>query len=373
MKGDYLFMEGMYNAGAGAVSLDLLQSKRKLASSFFTRGVVIALASGLCYGFYSTFLMLGMSTGIWGAWYGAETVLPAFAVTYMLGALGSAVNDMLSAIWAIIIAAIKGKLGDFVRTVKTKPGRMIAFAALAGGPVAGTAYVVSLQLAGSIVIPITALCPAVAAILSRILYKQKLTPRILLGIAICFAASFMIASTGLGGEAPDGLVLGMVVAFVAALGWGIEGCVAGYATSMVDYEVGITIRQITSGLTNLIVLVPLFGLLSGGGFGLSFSLIGAALTDNSAMFWFVISGFFAVYSFNLWYKGNSMCGTALGMACNATYSFFTPLCSWVILGLILGQDGWAIPPIAWIAAVVMSLGIFIMAVNPLAILKKKEA
>ena len=133
-------MEGMYNAGAGAVSLDLLQSKRKLASSFFTRGVVIALASGLCYGFYSTFLMLGMSTGIWGAWYGAETVLPAFAVTYMLGALGSAVNDMLSAIWAIIIAAIKGKLGDFVRTVKTKPGRMIAFAALAGGPVAGTAY-----------------------------------------------------------------------------------------------------------------------------------------------------------------------------------------------------------------------------------------
>ncbi|MBN7774459.1 hypothetical protein [Clostridium aminobutyricum] len=364
-------MNGILNAST--VPSDLLIAKTKLSSNFFTRGIIIGLLSGLCYGFYSSFLTLGMSTGIWSEWYGVNSVLPAFAITYMLGALGSAINDMLSAIWAIIIAALKGKLGDFVRTVKTKPGRLIALAALAGGPVAGTAYVICLQLAGSIVIPITALCPAIAAILSRILYKQKLTPRTLFGIAICFAASLMIASTGMGGDAPDGLVLGMVVAFVAALGWGIEGCVAGYATSMVDYEIGITIRQITSGMTNLIILVPLFGILSGGGLGLSANLITSAVADHPAMLWFVVSGFFAVYSFNLWYKGNSMCGTALGMACNATYSFFTPLCSWVILGLIVGQDGWAIPPIAWVAAVVMSLGIFIMAVNPLDFFKKKEA
>lgn len=351
---------------AGTVSnVQLLAAKDKLSSSFFKRGIIIGLLSGICYGFYSSFLTLGMSTGIWSQWYGPNTVLPALAVTYMLAALGSAVNDTISAVWAVIIAATKGKLGDFFRTVKTKPGAMIALAALAGGPIAGTAYVACLQLAGSIVIPITALCPAIAAILSRILYKQKLTPRTILGILICFAASFMIASTGFGGEAPKGLVLGMIVAFVAALGWGIEGCVAGYATCMVDYEIGITIRQITSGLTNLIVLVPLFGIIAGGGLGLSFDLIPKAVADGHAMMWFVISGFFAVYSFNLWYKGNSMCGTALGMACNATYSFFTPLCSWVILGLIFGQEGWAIPPIAWVAAVVMSLGIFIMAVNPL--------
>lgn len=359
--------------GAGTANTELLDAKNKLSSNFFKRGIIIGLLSGLCYGFYSAFLTLGMSSGIWTEWYGVDSILPAFAITYFLGALGSAINDTFSAIWAIIIAAIKGKLGDFVRTIKTKPGRLIAFAALAGGPIAGTAYVVSLQLAGSIVIPITALCPAVAAILSSILYKQKLTPRTILGIAICFIASFMIASTGLGGDAPDGLVLGMVVAFVAALGWGIEGCVAGYATCMVDYEIGITIRQITSGLTNLIILVPVFGILAGEGLGLSFDMIPAALGDNPSILWFVLSGFFAVYSFNLWYKGNSMCGTALGMACNATYSFFTPLCAWIILGLIVGQDGWAIPPIAWAAAVVMSLGIFVMAVNPMDLLKKKEA
>lgn len=366
-------MEGTNNSGAVAVSLDLLQSKNKLASNFFTKGIIVGLISGLSYGLYTAFLTLGMSTGVWSEWYGANSVLPALAITYLLGALGAAINDTISAVWAILIAAMKGKLGDFFRTVMTRPGRLIALAALAGGPIASTAYVVSLQLAGSIVIPITALCPAVGAILSRILYKQKLTPRTLLGIAICFAASFMIASTSFGGEAPKGLVLGMIIAFVAALGWGIEGCVAGYATSMVDYEIGITIRQITSGLTNLIILVPAFGILSGGGLGFSFNLLGQAVTDGPAMMWFAVSGLLSVYCYNLWYKGNSMCGTALGMATNATYSFFSPLCAWIILGIIVGQDGWTLAPIAWAAAIVMSLGIFIMAVNPLDMLKKKEA
>lgn len=366
-------MDGMYNSGAGAISLDLLQAKNKLAAGFFSKGIVIGIISGLFYGLYTAFLTLGMSTGVWAEWYGVNSVLPAFAITYMLGALGAAINDTLSAVWAIIIAIIKGKFGDFLRTVNTKPGRLIALAALAGGPIASTAYVVSLQLAGTIVVPITALCPTVGAILSRILYKQKLTARTLVGIGICFIASFMIASTGMGGEAPEGLILGMIVAFVAAVGWGVEGCVAGYATSMVDYEIGITIRQITSGLTNLIILVPLFGMLSGGDLGFTLGMLSSAVTDHSAMLWLAVSGFLSVYCYNLWYKGNSMTGTALGMACNATYSFFSPLCAWLILGLIVGQEGWALAPIAWAAAVVMSFGILVMAVNPLDIFKKKEA
>ena len=364
-------MNGILNAGA--VNSELLQAKNKLSSSFFKRGIIIGLISGLFYGLYSAFITLGMSTGVWAEWYGANSVLPAFAIAYLLGALGAAINDTISAVWAIIIAAMKGKLGDFFRTATTRPGRLIALAALAGGPIASTAYVVSLQLAGSIVIPITALCPAVGAILSRILYKQKLTARTILGIAICFGATVMIASTGMGGDVPDGLIAGMVVAFIAALGWGVEGCVAGYATCMVDYEIGITIRQITSGLTNLILLVPVFGILSGGGIGLSFDLLGKAVTDGHAMIWFIVSGFLSVYCYNLWYKGNSMCGTALGMATNATYSFFSPLCAWVLLGLIVGQEGWALAPIAWAAAVVMSFGILVMAVNPLDLFRKKEA
>lgn len=62
----------------------------------------------------------------------------------------------------MIYAIIKGKFGDFLRCINTTPGRVMMLAALIGGPIASTAYVIGLQMAGSIVIPITALCPAIA-------------------------------------------------------------------------------------------------------------------------------------------------------------------------------------------------------------------
>lgn len=361
------------NQVTGAANASAVAAKQKLSSQFFKKGVFVAILSGICYGLYSAFITLGMSNGVWGDWYGPNTAaLSAFVITYMLGAIGSALNDTISAIWCVGIAILKGKLGDFFRTLTTKPGKVMILAALVGGPISSTAYVVALQMAGSIVIPITALCPAIGAILARILFKQELNARMMLGIAICFLASFMIGSTSLGGDAPEGLLLGICIAFIAALGWGLEGCVAGYGTSMIDYEIGITIRQATSGLSNLILLVPIFAILSGNGIGLSVDLVSQAVTSTAAMKWFIVSGFFAVFAYSLWYKGNSMCGAALGMACNGAYSFWGPFFCWIILGVVAGQEGWALPPIAWAAAIVMAVGILVIAMNPLDLFRKKE-
>lgn len=361
------------NDVSGTANANAIAAKKKLSSKFFKKGVTVAILSGMCYGLYSAFITLGMSNGVWADWYGVNTAaLSAFVITYMLGALGSALNDTISAIWCIGIAAAKGKMGDFFRTLTTKPGRMMIFAALLGGPIASTAYIVALQMAGSIVIPITALCPAIGAIMARILFKQKLTPRMLLGIAICFGATLMIGGTGFLDDAPEGLMLGILIAFIAAFGWGLEGCIAGYGTSMIDYEIGITIRQCTSGLSNLIILVPIMAIMAGN-FGLAPSLIGQAVASSDAMIWFVVSGFFAVFAYSLWYKGNSMCGAALGMACNGAYSFWGPFFCWLILGVFVGQEGWALAPIAWAAAIVMAIGILIISMNPLDLFKKKEA
>lgn len=347
--------------------------KQKLSNQFFKKGVCVAILSGICYGLYSAFLTLGMASGIWVEWGSPNAALSAFVVTYMLGALGSALNDTISAIWCVGIAAIKGKLGDFFRTLKTKPGKVMIAAALIGGPISSTAYVVALQMAGSIVIPITALCPAIGAILGRILFKQKLNARMMCGILVCVTASFMIGSTSMGDDAPEGRLLGICIALIAAFGWGMEGCVAGYGTSMIDSEIGITIRQSTSGLSNLIILLPLFGIISGNGVGLSGELVVQAVTSFEAIRWFVVSGFFALFAYSLWYKGNSMCGAALGMACNGAYSFWGPFFCWLVLGVMAGHEGWSIPPIAWAAAVVMVVGILLIAMNPLDLFRKKEA
>lgn len=110
-----------------------------------------------------------------------------------------------------------------------------------------------------------------------------------------------------------------------------------------------------------------------GGENLSFAwgLVGQAVADSGSIIFFVISGFFAVYAYSLWYKGNSMCGAALGMACNGAFSFWGPFFCWLVLGVACGEEGWNIAPIGWAAAIVMIVGIFIIAINPLDYLKKK--
>ena len=348
-----------------------IQLKAQLDKRFFRKGLIVAILSGISYGLFTAFLNLGMASGIWAAW--ADGLLSAFALTYIVSALGSALMYSFSALWSLALSAVQGKLGDFFRSLASKPGRMIMVAALLGGPIAGTAYVIALQKAGSIVIPISALNPAIGAILAWILYKQRLTVRMLVGIVICFAASMMIAGTSLGGDAPEGMFAGVIMAFIAAFGWGLEGCIAGYSTAMVDAQVGITIRQLVAGLSNLIIVLPLLSMAGGEGVGYAWQLLGQALGDGASLFAFLASGFFAMFAYSLWYKGNSMCGAALGMACNGGYSCWGPFFCWIVLGLIFGQDGWAIPPIGWAAAVVMIIGIFIIAMNPLDLFKKKEA
>ncbi|WP_297229676.1 hypothetical protein [uncultured Desulfovibrio sp.] len=330
-------------------------------------GIAVAVLSGMSYGLYSAFMTLGMSLGIWGDWYGEGSELSAVATLFLLSALGAAVTDSFSALWALLLAAFKGKLGDVPRSWRTRPGAIMTAAAFIGGPLASTCYVLGLQNAGSVVVPMSALCPAIGAILGRVVFGQTLNLRIMAGIFICFAASVMIGSTGLTDDAPANLYLGLAFGLLAALGWGIEGCVCGYGTALIDPEVGITIRQITSGLSNLILLVPLFGWLGGAD---AVGMAVTAFTDGGSVGWFVVAGFCAYFAFMLWYQGNAMCGAALGMACNGAFSFWGPFFIWLVLGVYYGMEGKNMPPIAWLASLIMIGGIFLIAVDPMTLFRR---
>ena len=104
----------------------------------------------------------------------------------------------------------------------------------------------------------------------------------------------------------------------------------------------------------------------------SIDMVATSFSDGAAMPWFILAGLSAYLTFMLWYKGNAMCGAALGMSCNGTFSFWGPFCCWLVLGVAFGYEGWDMPPVAWAAAVIMVIGIFIIAMNPLDLLKKKS-
>ena len=355
---------------AGTPSAAAIAAKNKLSYDFRKKGIITGVLSGAIYGNYTAFMTLARSVGIWAKWYGPDAGFSAFVVMFLLSALGAALTDTFGAIWALLQAGRSGKLVDLWPSMRTKPGALLMAAAILGGPFASTAYVVGLQQAGSIVVPISALCPAIGAILARIFFKQTLTPRMMLGIMICFSASALIGISSMGGnETYPNMMLGLFFGFLAALGWGLEGCVGGYACAMIDTEIGITIREVTNGLSNLFIMVPVLAII-GGADGLS--MIFEAASDFESMKWFCVAGFFCCMTFMLWYKGNAMCGAALGMACNGTFSFWGPFFCWIWLGLVFGLEGWNMPLVAWVAAVLMVAGIFTIATNPLEFFSKKK-
>ena len=353
-----------------------LAAKQAQEKSYRKKGIFIALMSGFLYGGYTAFMTQGMATGVWVDFYGGTGVaagISAFGLVYTLSAVGAAVNDVCSAVWTLIYAAIIGRLGDFARSINTKPGRILIVAAIIGGPLASTAYVIGLQMAGSIIVPIAALNAAIGAIIGRIIYKQKLSGGMILGIVICFAAAVIIGLFGYGipegglagifGNMSGEAVIGIIAAFCAALGWGIEGAVGGYACCMVDTEVAICIRQCTSGIVNAVILCSLLSLMGGDGIGSGLALVGHALADGPSIWLFFIGGVFASWSFKFWYKGASMCGAALGMGCNGTYAFWGPLYCLVVCGLIFGGEGWNIAWPGWVGAIIMVIGIFVLAIS----------
>ena len=351
----------------GIVEQHIVALREERRRKYFIRGVAFAMASGICYGLYTGFLTLAQTQGVWGEWFagsewgGGQAALGAFAVTFALAALAAGINDFISGIWSLIVCAKNRQLADLWKTVKSKPGLVMMLCAAIGGPFATIAYVVALNSATAagnpgVIVPIAALNCAIGAVLGRLFFKQTLNAHKVAGIAICLLAAALI---------------GGLFAFLAAFGWGFEGCVAGFGTILIDYRIGIAIRQVTAGVLELFMVFPLLMLFGGGAEALG-SVAKAAFT-SPAMLFFLISGFFAMPAFSFWYKGNSMCGTALGMACNGMYAFWGPFFIWIIMGVCnIGGMAADYPPLSsaqWVGAFVMIAGIFCIAKNPVAIFR----
>lgn len=340
--------------------------------SFRRRGIAFAMASGACYGLYTTFLTLAQTQGTWPqwlaghAWAGHEALSP-FTATFAMAALAAGLNDLFSGIWSLAVCAKNDQMGDLVKTVATKPGWVMMASAAIGGPFAATCYVVALNAATQagnpgVIVPIAALNVTVGAILGRVMFKQQLNGKSALGIAICLAAGALIGGASVTSMGPAA-TMACAFALLAAIGWGFEGCVAGFGTALIDYRIGIAIRQLTAGVLEAVVLFPMLAAIGGDGSALP-AVVRAALI-SPALPIFALSGLFAMPAYSFWYKGNSMCGAALGMACNGMYAFWAPLFMWLLLGVAgIGGAPQNYPPLSpaqWIGAGIMVAGIFCIA------------
>ena len=267
-----------------------------------------------------------MSSGVLaGITWALETVILGFAMSmsplvsteravFLAPFVSTFIHDFCSALWATFYNGMRGQLGNVWKAAfRTKSGKFVMLAAIIGGPVGMTGYVLAInQMGAAIGAVASAIFPAVGAILAYLFLKEKMKWYQWIFLLITLLGVYGLSYS------PDinihNFWLGILGAFMCAFGWGIEAVIL--EKCMQDPEVkdeyALQIRQTTSALVYGIVLLPILG-----GWGFTVELF----TGNTGHLLPVIAvaALFATASYLFYYRAIARIGAPKAMALNITY------------------------------------------------------
>ena len=219
--------------------------------------------------------------------------------------------------------AATGRLRQLPRSLATRQGLVLCAAAVIGGPIAMSGYLFGIKYAGAAyALALSATYPAVGAVLSRVFLRERVSRLGWLGIAVTVTGAVIATYTPPAGEMPH-FYLGIGLAAVATLGWGVEGVLAIHAMKAVEPVVAGTLRMATSAVVYLVVVLPL-----AGGLTVFASAIGGA------SFWLILGAAAAgAASYLTYYAANHLVGASRAMPINSLYAVWAIVFSIVLTGL----------------------------------------
>ena len=283
-----------------------------------------------------------------GALWGLDTVILAialalnpFATDAHASLVSAALHDAICALILLIFMAMRGRLKDTWRAIHTRSGRAVMVAALLGGPIGMSGYLLAIdQIGAGYTAIISTFYPALGMALAVLVLKERMRPRQVIALAVAIGAIIATSytSTSVSGSA----LWGVLGALAAVVGWGCEAVILawGMRDDAVDNETALQIRETTSGLTYLVLVVPLGGALSS---------TGQALTSPGAMGLVALAAAAGTASYLFYYKAIDLLGAARAMALNISYS------AWAVLFAFLLQS--IVPaPIQIVLCVVILVG-----------------
>jgi len=284
-----------------------------------------------------------------GALWGLDTVILAIALALNPFAtddahaslVSAALHDAICALILLIFMAVRGRLKDTWRAVHTRSGRAVMVAALLGGPIGMSGYLLAIdQIGAGYTAIISTFYPALGTALAVAVLKERMRPRQVIALAVAIGAIIATSytSTSVSGSA----LWGVLGALAAVAGWGCEAVILawGMRDDAVDNETALQIRETTSALTYLVLVVPLGGALSS---------TGQALTSPGAMGLVALAAAAGTASYLFYYKAIDLLGAARAMALNISYS------AWAVLFAFLLQS--IVPaPIQIVLCVVILVG-----------------
>ena len=184
-------------------------------------------------------------------------------------------------------------------------------------------YLFGIKYAGpAYTLAISATYPAVGAVLSHIFLGESVTRRGWAGVGVTVLGAIVVTYTPPAGDAPY-FYLGIGLATIATLGWGIEGVLAIHAMKTIEPVVAGTLRMATSFVVYAVVVLPLVG---------GLRVLGGALSHPS--FWLVLGASAAgAASYLTYYAANHLVGASRAMPLNSLYAVWAIVFSVALLGL----------------------------------------
>ena len=289
-----------------------------------------------------------LETVILGIALGMSPFISTEEAIFLAPFVSTFLHDACSAVWATVYNGVRGNLKNVWKAFMTKSGKWVILAAVIGGPIGMTGYVMSVNYMGaSIGAVASAIFPAIGSILAYIFLKEKM--KWYQWVFLCLT---LLGVYGLSYSPTldiQNFWLGLLGALLCSFGWGIEAVIL--AKSLTDPEVtdeyALQLRQTTSAIVYGIALLPALK-------GWNFTVELFTSPTGWLLPTIVIAALFATISYLFYYKAIADIGASKAMALNVTYSAWA-----IIFTVMILRDTSVLTPMTILcAAVVLVCGIF---------------
>ena len=284
--------------------------------------MIYGLLAALTWAFDTVVLSIAFGNPVFSATASA-IALATFTSTFL--------HDCSSAIFAFGYMAIRKKLAETWRVLRSRDGLWIIVAALIGAPIGMTGYVLAVNNIGAAyAAAISAFFPAWGALLSRVFLKEEMKWYQWLGLIASLTAVAVLGWSPAEGV-PGNWTTGVIGALICVFGWGTEAVIIAWAlrNSSVEDEVAMQIRQTTSAISYALVILPFLG-----AWPETINVL-----RSSAMIPIAIAAFSGTASYLCYYRAIGQIGAAKAMALNTTYSAWAIPFSLVLLGTMPDAKG----------------------------------
>ncbi len=268
-------------------------------------------------------LLWGLDTVILGIALAQSKFVSTQQAVFLAPFVSTFLHDFASACWMLLYMGFKKQYRQVLNALKTPSGKYIMLGALSGGPIGMSRYLAAIQWIGpGYTAVISAMFPAVGALLSYLILKEKMRPAQLAGLFACICGVIGLSYTNSGKV--EHFFAGILCALLCVAGWALEAviCAYGMKTGDVSHEQALQIRQITSA-----AFYGIFILTALKGWRFTMHLVP---TNTSAII--ALAALCGTASYLAYYRAIKTIGAAKAMSLDITYSAWALFFGWMLLG-----------------------------------------